>query len=116
MRNLFFILLGSLSIITIFMKVRKKLFSEEKSLFWMFGGIILLILSICPILLDKTASFLGIAYGPSLLFLLSTLFVIYIIFRQEQDISLLNERMRELAQRNALLEARIRLQERDIKQ
>lgn len=73
----------------------------------MLGGICILILSIFPKLIDKLSALLGIAHPPSLLFLLTSFFILYIIFRQDQDISLLNERVKELGQRNAILEQKI---------
>lgn len=107
MNRIFFVVIGIIFILNILRKVRKNVFSEEKSLFWISGGIGILILSIFPQLIDYLSNWLGIYHPPSLLFLLSSLFIIYKIFRQEQEISILNERVKELAQRNALLKEKI---------
>lgn len=105
---MFFIFLGVIFIIFIFSKVKKKIFSERESVYWMLGAIFVLILSIFPKLLDSMSVFLGIYYPPSLLFLVSILFLIIIVFRQSIQISSLNEKVKELAQREAILEQRIR--------
>ena len=107
MSRYLFIIIGVIPLFLILKKVKKNLFSEEKSIFWMLGGICILILSIFPKLIDKLSALLGIAHPPSLLFLLTSFFILYIIFRQDQDISLLNERVKEMGQRNAILEQKI---------
>lgn len=107
MSRYLFIIIGVIPIFLILNKVKKNLFSEQRSILWMFGGLCILILSIFPRLIDKISSALGIAHSPSLLFLLTCLFILYIIFKQDQDISLLNERLKELAQRNAILEQKM---------
>ena len=104
----YFSFVGLFFIIYIINKVKLNLFSEEKSLFWLLGGFSILFLSLFPHVIVKLSYFIGIDYPPSLLFLLSSLFLIYVTFRQEQDISQLNERVKELAQKNALLEQTIR--------
>jgi len=67
----------------------------------------MLCLSLFPIIFIKLSSLLGIFYPPSLLFLLSIVFVVFVSFRQDQEISQLSERVNELAQRNALLEQEV---------
>lgn len=104
MINIFFIILGLISITYVYKKVKKNLFSEKESLLWMIGAILVLLLSIFPKIIDSIATLLDIKYSPSLLFLLSSLFLVYMIFRQSQDISQLNSKVRELAQKNAIIE------------
>ncbi len=67
----------------------------------------MLCLSLFPVIFIKLSLLLGIVYPPSLLFLLSIVFVVFVSFRQDQEISQLSERVNELAQRNALLEQAI---------
>ena len=101
---LYFSAIGILFVVYVFKKVKKNEFSEERSIFWIAGGITMLCLSLFPVIFIKLSILLGIAYPPSLLFLLSIVFVVFVSFRQDQEISLLSERVNELAQRNALLE------------
>ena len=101
--RLMFLGIGLFFIIYILLIVRNKNFSESKSLFWIFGGIIILILSIFPNLIKQFAFYIGIEYGPSALFLLAIVILVYIVFRQDQEISDLNEKVKELAQLVALL-------------
>jgi hypothetical protein len=108
MYHLFFAFIGITFIIYIFIKVKSGLLPEGKSLFWLAGGFAMLFLSIFPKTIDFLSTFFGIYHPPSLLFLLTCVFLIFRIFRQEQDIALLNERMKELAQQNALLDEKLR--------
>jgi hypothetical protein len=113
MINLFFVFLGVITIIFVYRKVSLKMFSEKESFFWMVSAIIILILSIFPKILDNLSLVLGIDYPPSLLFLLSTLFILFVQFRQTQQVSMLNERIKELAQINALLYEKIDIKMKD---
>jgi hypothetical protein len=101
---LHFSIIGFAFICYVLAKVTRNQFSEGKSIFWVMGGILMLVLSLFPILFTKLSHLLGVVYPPSLLFLFGILFVVFVTFRQEEEISLLDERVKELAQRNALLE------------
>ena len=104
----YFSFIGLFFIIYILNQVKKNLFSEGRSLFWIFGGVAILVLSFFPSIIVRISYRIGIEYPPSLLFLLTSLFLTFVTFRQEEDISQLNERVKELAQKNAILEQSIR--------
>lgn len=106
--RVFFVMLGLMLIYYIFSKVKKNLFSEKESFFWMVGVLGILQLSLFPYSIDLLAKWLNIQYPPSLLFLLTSIFILFILFRVTQQISSLNEKFKELTQRSALLENRIR--------
>lgn len=72
---------------------------------WIIGSFVILILSLIPEALQVVADFIGIDYPPSLLFLLSILILLYIVFKHSVQISLLNDRIKELTQHIALLQA-----------
>jgi hypothetical protein len=108
--RIFFILVGLLLIVYVYKRVKKNLFSEKESMFWMVGAIILFILSIFPKIIDRLSSFLGIVYPPSLLFLFAMMFTMVLLLRQSQQISVMSNNLKELIQRNALLEQKIREQ------
>jgi len=101
---LYFSVIGIFFIGYVFNMVKRNEFAEGKSIFWIAGGVTMICLAVFPIILVKLSLLLGIVYPPSLLFLFSIVFVVFVSFRQDQEISLLSERIKELAQRNALLE------------
>ncbi|NOU66242.1 DUF2304 family protein [Paenibacillus sp. LMG 31461] len=106
--HLFFAMLGILLILYVFNKVRKKLFSEKESIFWMTGSLIVFLLSIFPKTIDFFSNLLEINYPPSLLFLIAMIFTLFLLFRQSQQISILNEKFKEIVQYNAILEKKVR--------
>jgi hypothetical protein len=99
-----FSIIGLLFICYVLAKVKKNQFAEGKSILWITGGILMLVFSLFPLIFVKLSTLLGVVYPPSLLFLFSILFVVFVTFRQDQEISLLSEHVKDLAQRNAILE------------
>lgn len=106
--NFFLAILGLIAFIVVLVKVRNRLMSEKESFFWVVAALGIFILSIFPQTIDFFSRILGISYPPSLLFLLTLLFVIYLLFRQSQHTSQMNERVKELTQRVAILDLKIR--------
>lgn len=101
-RSIIFIIFGFILTFYIFSKIKKKILSEVESLLWVFASIIIILLSIFPGILDRIAIAIGIKYPPALLFLLGILILFFLTIRQEEKISVLNERIKRLAQYNAL--------------
>lgn len=106
--RVFLAVLGLIILTTVYFKVRKKLFSEKESFFWILAALAIFFLSIFPKIIDQLSSLLGIVYPPSLLFLLALLFVVFLLFRQSQQTAVLNDRLRELSQKVAILEHSLR--------
>jgi hypothetical protein len=102
--NYFFILVAIVFICYVFNIIKKGEFSVEESIFWVIGTIAVLVLSIWPKILDKVANRLNIDYPPSLLFLLTSMFLLFIIFRDTKKISKQNNKITDIAQRVSILE------------
>ncbi len=114
--NYFFITIGVLFIIYIVISIKRNDFSIEESAFWILGGIVLLVLSIFYKSLDKLASFLGIAYAPSFIFLLATLFLLFMNFRNSKKILKQNEKIIKLSQELAILKVKIEKDDKNEKE
>jgi hypothetical protein len=80
----------------------KKKISERNSIAWMSAAILILFLSAFPQMVDKLAEWLHVSYPPALIFLFSTLVLLLLVLFQSIQISMLNEKLKELAQRVAL--------------
>lgn len=102
--NYFFVLVAIVFICYVFNIIKKGEFSVEESIFWVVGTIGIVILSIWPKIIDKVAGKLGIDYPPSLLFLITSIFLLFIIFRDTKKISKQNNKITEIAQRVSILE------------
>ena len=105
--NILFIIIGLLSIIYIIDRVKKGSFSVNESIFWIFGGVCILILSIFPSIIVKLADFVGVDYPPSLLFMLCIIFLVFITFRNNRRIAEQQEKIIELAQIVSILKSKV---------
>jgi hypothetical protein len=108
MNQIVFIILGLSLLVFILSRVKNKLFSEKESLIWIIAGLIVLVFSIFPSLLDILAHFLGVVYQPTALFLMTFFAIVLILLRKEQQLTQMNEKIKELAQQIAILEEEIR--------
>ena len=85
-------------------KTIKQKIVERDGLFWIFISLVMLLLGFWPGLIDRLAIIIGISYPPALLFLMSTVVLLYIVLRQSIAISQLHQRVIELAQRVAIID------------
>ena len=107
------IILSVCVLATIFELVRKRKLREEYSLLWLLAGVSLLLLSLRRDLVQKIADYIGVSYSPSALFIVAFLFGALLALHFSLIVSQLTERVRILAQQNALLGLEVeRLQER----
>ncbi len=96
--KLFLILCAVLyTIVVVHLLVKRKI-NEKNTIHWLSAVFLVLVLAAIPDLLDKAARLIGISYPPSLLFLFSSLVLLYIVLRQAVQISTLDDKVRELAQ------------------
>ena len=107
MNNFYFIILAIIVIIYVFNVVRKKQFSIKESFWWMMASLLMLILAIFPYSIDWLAKVLGIAYPPSLLFVLCIVFLLFILFRNSRKIFELQMRVIEMGQELAILKEKV---------
>lgn len=106
--SIFFIVIGILLIAYIYNNVRKHMMSQGESILWMIGACIILILAIFPNIIIFLSKIVGISYPPSLLFFLTSTFLLILLFRNSQQLSVLSEKNKELIQDFALLDNRVR--------
>lgn len=83
--------------------IRRGMIKEQYALLWLASAVILLILSVWRDLLDKIALATGIAYPPSLLFLVAFLFLLLIVLHFSVIISDFSEKNKRLGQEVAIL-------------
>src|SRR3990170_4265624 len=83
--------------------IRRGMLKEQYAILWLISSIVLLILSVWRQLLDKIAYVLGVAYAPSLLFLVAFVFLLLIVLHFSVIISNISEKNKRLSQEIALL-------------
>ena len=100
-------------LLVIFELIRSRRLQERYALLWLLTGIVILILSAWRGALSRLADLVGIAYPPSALFVLASLFVLVVLLHYSTVISKLSDQNTVLAQRIGLLEQRLREATRD---
>ena len=106
-------IIGSAALLlVIFELVRRKRLLERYALLWLLSGFVLLGLAIWRGLLEEIAESIGIAYPPNALFFIAFGFVLALLLHFSLAVSRLSDQSKVLAQRLALLEERLREEQR----
>ena len=97
-----------LLLIVVFELIRSRRLRERYALLWLLTGLVLLVLSLWRGALDTIAGWFGVTtYPPAVLFAVATLFVLLVLLHYSTVISKLSDQNVILAQRLALLEAKL---------
>jgi hypothetical protein len=91
--------------------VRRRRLLERYALVWLGSGLVLLGLAVWRGALTDLAKTLGIIYPPNALFVVAFGFVLLLLLHFSLAVSRLTDQTKVLAQRLALLEARVRKRE-----
>jgi hypothetical protein len=94
-------------LIVIFELIRSRRLQERYAILWLVTGAVILVLSAWRSALHEFSDLVGIAYPPSALFVLASLFILIVLLHYSTVISRLSDQNRILAQRLALLESRV---------
>ena len=107
MKNIYFIIASLAALIYVVVEVRKNHFSVKESFWWVVAALGMVLLSIFPYTFDYLANFLSISYGPSLLFVICIVFLLFINFRSSKKISDMQMKITDLAEHIAILEQKL---------
>lgn len=94
----------------LFYLLKKQTLNLKYTLLWIFSGVLMLMLSLFPKILILLAQFLGIYAPTNALFALIFFCVIIILMSLTAIVSKQNERIKQLAQKVALLDEQFRRQ------
>jgi hypothetical protein len=87
--------------------IRRRRLQERYALLWLVTGGVMLALAVWRDGLGRLADVVGIAYPPSALFVLASLFILVVLLHYSTVLSRLSDENKTLAQRLALLEERL---------
>jgi hypothetical protein len=87
--------------------IRSRRLQERYAILWLVTGATILVLSVWRSALGEISDAIGIAYPPTALFVLGSLFILIVLLHYSTVISQLSDQNRILAQRLALLESRL---------
>lgn len=88
--------------------VRRRRLLERYALLWLFAAVVVLGLAIWRDGLERISSTVGVAYPPNALFLIAFGFILLLLLHFSTAVSKLADQSKILAQRQALLEERLR--------
>jgi hypothetical protein len=97
-----------LLLLTVLELVRRRRLLERYALLWLLSALVLLGLAVWRNALTKVAETVGIAYPPNALFFIAFGFTLVLLLHFSAAVSRLADQTRVLAQRQALLEDRLR--------
>ena len=92
--------------------VRRRRLLERYALVWLFSATVMLGLALWQGALQELSDLVGIAYPPNALFFVAFAFVLLLLLHFSAAVSRLSDQTKVLAQRLALLEDRVREEER----
>jgi len=83
--------------------VRRRKLRTEYSILWLFGGVVMLVLSVMRNWLEWISRAVGIVYPPSFLFLVGIFFILLILIHFSIAVSKLHQMNKKMAQEIALM-------------
>ncbi len=98
-------------LLTVLEMVRRRRLMERYALLWLLSAIVLLALAIWSGALASISHAIGVIYPPNALFFIAIGFIILLLLHFSSAVSRLSNQSETLAQRQALLEERLRHQE-----
>jgi|SRR4051794_6383589 len=88
--------------------VRRRRMLERYALLWLFSAVVLLVLAVWKGALGLIADAIGVIYPPTALFVVAFGFILFLLLHFSLAVSRLTDQTKVLAQRLALVEARLR--------
>lgn len=100
--------LGVAMFVLIIWMIRRDRLPVSHSLWWLTVSVLIALFGLMPGLLDTLARMVGIAYAPSLLFVLAILTLLFKVLLEDMELTTNRRRLLRLAQKTAILEAEMR--------
>lgn len=95
-------------LLTVLEMVRRRQLMERYALLWLLSAFVLLALAIWSSALAKISHAIGVIYPPNALFFIGIGFILLLLLHFSSAVSRLSDQTETLAQRQALLEERLR--------
>jgi hypothetical protein len=108
-------ILGAIALLLIVLEmVRRRRLMERYALLWMLSAIVILGLAVWQDALNVLARQMGILSAPNALFFVAVGFILLLLLHFSAAMSRLSDQSKVLAQRQAILEERLRRTEREL--
>lgn len=106
--SLFAEILAVAMVVLILLLIRRDRLPVSHSIWWLTVSALIGVLGLFPQLLDHVAGWVGVAYPPSLLFVLAILTLMIKVLLEDLEVSTNRRRLLRLAQKTAMLEEDLR--------
>jgi len=105
-------IIGAAALLVVVLEmVRRRRLMERYALLWLLSALVLLALGIWSSALQTISRAIGVIYPPNALFFVAIGFILLLLLHFSSAVSRLSDQSKVLAQRQALLEERLRQQE-----
>jgi len=88
--------------------LRRGRLRERHAVWWMLAGLLALVAAVFPATLTWAARLVGVQVPTNLVFFASTAILFFVALQSSSELTVLEKRVRTLAEQSALLELRIR--------
>jgi hypothetical protein len=106
-------IMGAVALLLLVLElVRRRALLERYALLWLFSSVVILALAVWQDALNVLARSIGIVSAPNALFFVAMAFILVLLLHFSAAMSRLNDQSKVLAQRQAILEQRLREVER----
>lgn len=106
-------LIGISVFIAVIFSIRRMDLQEKHALWWFLIALVVLLCGIFPSIVDHIGEYLGIHYPPILLLIVGVCIILVILLSLNVSVSQNDVRIKELAQRLAILEKKLSEAKRD---
>lgn len=96
-----------LSLVVVLELLRRRSLRERHALWWLFAGVLALVVGVFPSTLVWAASLVGVEVPVNLIFFVSIGILFFVCLQHSAEVTTLESKTRALAERAALLELRI---------
>jgi hypothetical protein len=107
--HVFVVILTVVALLFILRLVRTRKLKAKYSLLWLTLGAAMVVSSIVPGVLDRSARALGVYYQPALYLLLGLVFLLLVVVHFSYELSRMENRVRTLAEEVTLLRRRLEI-------
>ena len=104
---IFGIIAALLSLVVVVELLRRRSLRERHALWWLFAGVLALIVGVFPSTLEWAADLVGVEVPVNLIFFVSIGVLFFVCLQHSAELTTLENKTRALAEREALLELRI---------
>ncbi|MCL6549175.1 MAG: DUF2304 domain-containing protein [Alicyclobacillus sp.] len=98
------VIIGGLFILVTYSLLIRRKVTERMTLLWTLVALVTSVFALFPTVFNRLAARVGVNYPPALLFLVTILLLMILVMYQSTQISLLDQRLREVSRVMAILQ------------